>query len=94
MFAALSPGDYNADGNVDALDYGLWKSKFGSTTHLAADGNGNGVIDAGDYTIWRDNVTSVAGKGWTSVPEPTTFLGALILVGVAAALRAGRRRTR
>jgi hypothetical protein len=94
MFAALSPGDYNADGNVDALDYGLWKSKFGSTPHLAADGNGNGVVDAGDYTIWRDNVTSATGEGSAAVPEPTTLLGALTLIGVAAALRAGRCRTR
>ena len=63
MFAPLAPGDYNADGNVDLADYSFWKSHFGSTTHLAADGNNNQVIDAGDYTVWRNNY---------SVPGPAS----------------------
>lgn len=84
MFTALQSGDYNADGSVDDLDYALWKSKFGSTTHLAADGNKNGVVDAGDYSVWRDNVSGGAetGAGAVAVPEPTAVdLTLSILVG-------------
>ena len=71
------PGDFNRDKVVDALDYALWKSKFGSTSDPAIDGNRNGIVDAADYTIWRDNCcTTVAASlqpvaGFISVPEPT-----------------------
>jgi hypothetical protein len=54
----LKPGDYNGDQAVDSLDYNLWKSTFGSTTNLIADGDHNGVVDTGDYVIWADHKTS------------------------------------
>lgn len=73
VFAALAPGDYNADGTVDVADYDLWKSKFGSTTHLAADGNNNNQIDAGDYSVWRDHFSGGAGGQSIGVPEPATI---------------------
>ncbi len=48
------PGDYNADGAVDAADYTVWQNAFGSTTDALADGNGDGVVNLADYTVWRD----------------------------------------
>jgi hypothetical protein len=84
MFAALEPGDYNADGSVDVDDYALWKSKFGSTIHLAADGNGDGKIDAGDYTVWRDHFAGGPGSQSVAVPEPggVSWVSALALTGI------------
>lgn len=82
MFAPLAPGDYNADGSVDLDDYTLWRTRFGSTTHLAADGNGNGRIDAADYTIWRDAYDqSLSGA---ALPEPAclTLVAPLLLATI------------
>jgi hypothetical protein len=74
-------GDYNGNGTVDAADYNLWKTNFGSRTQLAADGNNNGIIDAGDYTIWRNNSLSGSGGLSHSVPEPGALF-MLIQLGV------------
>ena len=56
FFAAVAlAGDYNKNGAVDAADYTVWRSSFGSTSNLDADGNNNGVIDAADYVVWKNN---------------------------------------
>jgi subtilisin family serine protease len=59
--AVPAPGDYNADGTVNAADYTVWKTTYQSTIDLRADGNHNGVIDIGDYTVWRNNQTGSGG---------------------------------
>jgi len=74
----LSPfpaGDYDRDGDVDSADYGFWKSQFGMSGDLSADGNGDGVVNAADYTIWRNHLQSgpTSGKGSLAVPEPTAI---------------------
>jgi hypothetical protein len=86
-------GDYDANGSFGPEDYAVWKSTFGSTTNLAADGNGDGVIDAGDYVVWRQHVGAGSGAGALEfssvVPEPGTL--ALLAIG-GIALAASRRR--
>ena len=44
----LLAGDYDADGDVDAADYVVWRKTDGSPAgyNLPADGNGNGIVDA------------------------------------------------
>jgi hypothetical protein len=46
-------GDFDQSAAVDAGDYDAWRTSFGSTTDLRADGNHNGVVDAADYVVWR-----------------------------------------
>jgi hypothetical protein len=78
--APVSPGDLNHDGRVDTVDYGTWRSDFGSTADLAADANGNGTVDAADYIIWRKEFRaaepSAAPALVVSIPEPKS--GALL----------------
>jgi hypothetical protein len=78
QFFAAVVGDYNNSGTVDAADYAVWRSSFGSTSNLNADGNNNGVIDAADYVIWRNNTGTAAAAQATAIPEPGTMLLCLL----------------
>jgi hypothetical protein len=82
----FTPGDFNRDGQVDATDYSIWRSTFGSMTQLDADGNANGVVDAADYVLWRRNITfktaTSSALGPSSVPEPAT----IVVLAIAAFL--------
>jgi hypothetical protein len=86
VLAAQMPGDYNGDSVVNAADYGVWRSEFGSHIHLAADGNRNGIVDSADYVFWRNIFASGSGSGvgvgTGGVPEPCSAL----LVAVAGIL--------
>jgi hypothetical protein len=91
-----APGDYDRDGDVDVADYNLWRSTYGQTEDLRADGNGDGIVDAADYTVWRNHMGQGSGAGGLAryvltavdfsdvapVPEPTT----LVLLGLSTAV--------
>jgi hypothetical protein len=90
------PGDYNYDNLVDAEDYSVWKSSFGTAVPrlgLWADGNQDGFVDAADYTVWRDNFLAAGGAA-ASVPEPASaaLLGIAATLFLARGRRQGRRR--
>jgi hypothetical protein len=92
FFAAVAlAGDYNNNNTVDAADYTVWRSSFGSTSNLDADGNINGVIDAADYVVWKDNVgNNAAAAQATAIPEPGTMLLCLlqsVLLGLGVSRR-------
>jgi hypothetical protein len=87
MSVAGLPGDYNANGNVDAADYVLWRNG-GPLENEVAD---PGTISAGDYDEWKarfGNALPGGGGSQVAAPEPTT---ALLLIGFGAWLLAIRR---
>jgi hypothetical protein len=75
------PGDYNADGKVDAVDYVVWRKKLGSSTSL---NNGDDTPGVGydDYARWRTKFgQSAAGLGAaTEIPEAESVM--LVLFGL------------
>ena len=85
------PGDYNADGIVDAADYTVWRDLLGQDMKAGerADGNNSSQVDAGDYDVWKQNfghVTTGSGASSLAVPEPASilFVGLAVLVGLVA----------
>lgn len=52
------PGDYDESGQVDSLDYAVWRTALGATGANPADGNGDAVVDAADYAVWRDSLAT------------------------------------
>jgi hypothetical protein len=82
------PGDYNADGKVDAADYVVWRK----------DPSAHGGDPAG-YNAWRTNFDRPSGAGSAhaagaaeAVPEPALLTLAAIAMSMGA-LRRRRRRT-
>jgi CHRD domain len=76
------PGDFNADGRVDARDYVIWRK-----------GNGQ-IYGDQDYGAWRAHFGQTTGGGnsiaTAAVPEPTCVVLVLSALGLLAG-RCGRR---
>jgi hypothetical protein len=92
---AVRPGDYNADGSVDAADYIVWRKAMSPSGGVRADGNGDGIVDTADYDVWRSQFGSSYSMGAnavTAVPEPATAW--ILLTGAAATLLVRRPATR
>lgn len=76
ILAPTIPGDYDGSGDVNAADYAVWKSAYG-TNDPHADGNLDGIVDAVDYTVWRNHLGLSLGAGGiaaTIVPEPSASI--------------------
>ncbi|MGD9633805.1 MAG: PEP-CTERM sorting domain-containing protein [Pirellulales bacterium] len=89
------PGDFNKNNVVDAADYTVWRDHLGAADEAALNGNGDGMngVDAGDFTLWKNNFGDTPGAGALAgaVPEPTTGVMSLIVLG---ALAWSRRRAK
>jgi hypothetical protein len=86
--APIVPGDYNANGVVDAPDYVLWR-KGGP---LQNEVDLPGTVNAQDYTEWRTRFGNTSGSGLgtgSAVPEPATL--AMFNAAVASLLLRGRK---
>ncbi len=86
---SLLPGDFNADGFVDAADYTVWRDNLGSMVLLPNAPQSPEVVDAEDYETWRaafgTRLPVAAAGSLTAVPEPVTLQ---ILWSVAACVAA------
>ena len=84
-----SPGDYNGDGAVDALDYTAWRETFGQFVGagIGADGNFDGQVNEPDFGVWAENFGVISSASSQSVPEPTTIAIGLLAAGLAASVR-------
>ena len=105
--AAALTGDYNANGEVDAADYVLWRKNnglMGGATPAQGDGTGDGNVTVEDYNLWRTNFGNASGTGalvgtnasLQAVPEPSslllTALGAIVFIGTFFVRRFRRSR--
>ncbi|MEM7680488.1 MAG: glycoside hydrolase family 66 protein [Planctomycetota bacterium] len=84
----LLPGDANADGDVDLLDFDILSSNFGGGPGLTGgaavgDFNGDGNIDLLDFDILAGNFG--AGAPPATVPEPASL--AIVATGLLALRR-------
>jgi hypothetical protein len=94
----ILPGDYNADGTVNAADYPVWRNSLNQIGFaLPADGNGDGTITRLDYDVWKAHYGETFGSGSAAdsanraVPEPPTQV-LCWLAAIACALWERRRR--
>ncbi|TWT85968.1 hypothetical protein Pla123a_07760 [Posidoniimonas polymericola] len=86
-------GDFNADGQVDAADYSVWRDNLGAAVTLPGDVT-PGSISELDYEVWRNNLGAVfAGFGVAGVhPTPEPHL--LTLAALGAGMLTMTRRPR
>lgn len=84
------PGDFNADGGVDAADYTVWRDNLNSGFDLNGNGDESGgsagVVDGADYALWQSRYGSLAASASTiglAVPEPNSLV--LLFCAIAAA---------
>jgi glucose/arabinose dehydrogenase len=92
---ALTPGDFDADADVDENDLAAWTASFGMTNNVLTangDADGDADVDGADFLAWQRNL------GWSplnvtpptaAVPEPA---GIAMMAASAITLVAARRR--
>jgi hypothetical protein len=89
------PGDYNANGIVDAADYVVWRKSAGRTgIGLAADANRDGTVDTNDYNIWKTHFAATTSSGFGAsavVPEPAAMVTLLVGISTMFLLRLCQR---
>lgn len=85
----LTPGDFNADGMVDATDLGIWQAGFGleeGATEMDGDANGDGAVTGADYLFRQRNhgdssLNVPAAPPAAGVPEPPAY--AMLIIAAA-----------
>ncbi len=83
-------GDANGDCSVGAADYALWAAQLGQSGQgLSADFDGSGEVGAADYALWAANFGKTCSPAPAPVPEPGSWLLALVGGLLAVTMRKG-----
>ena len=82
--ASFLPGDFNNDGAVDAADYTVWRDNVGAPEGTLVNDIDGGVIGEAQYDRWVAHFGQTLPSEAQVVPEPTSFIAIMALVGVAA----------
>ncbi len=86
LIAHPATGDFDGDGDVDAVDFGIWQAGYPMASGAAlsdGDADGDGDVDGIDFGLWQIWYNFPAG-GYV-IPEPATL--GLLLIGSLAILR-------
>ncbi len=81
---ATLAGDFDADNDVDGIDFGLWQTGYpmaSGATLSDGDADADGDVDGIDFGLWQENYPTNLG-GAVTIPEPAT-LGILLMGGLA-----------
>ncbi len=87
--SGTSPGDFDADGDVDGIDLDALETNFGAAsgaTLAMGDADADADVDGADFLAWQQNVG--AGPPAAAVPEPGS---AVTIAIVSLVMLAGRR---
>jgi hypothetical protein len=83
------PGDFDADNDVDGVDFGLWQAGYPTTSGASlidGDADADGDVDGVDFGIWQANYPTNVGAA--AIPEPAT----ICLLALAGTVLLARRR--
>ncbi len=83
------PGDFDADNDVDGVDFGLWQTGYPTASGASlinGDADGDGDVDGVDFGIWQENYPT--NLGGAAIPEPAT----ICLLALAGTVLLARRR--
>lgn len=80
-------GDANGDGNVDILDFNIWRDEFlGKSQTKQSDFNKDERVDLLDFSIWRNAFGQISHPPITTAPTiepsppPTSGFGKAVLI--------------
>ncbi|MBN1852578.1 MAG: lamin tail domain-containing protein [Pirellulales bacterium] len=65
-FVSITPGDFDADNDVDSTDLDLWHAGFGTrtgATRIDGDADADGDVDGNDFLAWQIHFASSGSSG-------------------------------
>jgi hypothetical protein len=80
--------DFNDDDFVNAADYIAWQNAYGLSNEADADGDGD--TDGRDFLVWQREFGATSAGSLQTIPEPSTSLLTISLLGLQGALRRGQ----